>query len=926
MRTFSLAWLSLFVAPFFVAPDAQAQRAARDGDPFAATTDTEAQNATITKVYDRVQRARRGLAVDDAVTSGPSVGFVTVNDLPENDMPREVAYSADGTEAVIVGRDTDTVSFLDVATLAIPHSVTVGDFPVHVAVTPDNQYAVVPNLSSDTVSIIDIPTHSLVANVPITGSQPFRVAVTSDSAFAVVGVINDGVNSSISVIDLATQTEVRSFGTVPQGAYGFFFTPEPGIFGNLYTTFALSPDDATLVIPDRGNDQVAIYDITNGSQVAVLPTDAVPTSVDISDDGALAVIGLQGGGATVVTIDLTVLSITNSFVTPNSPSAALIRVTPDKTHAILPIQNAVEFINLTTGAVASTISTGVVGDIEISFDGQYALVSNFNFRIIDIASQSLVKTIPFAACVESAASPTQQRVVALNNRFREDAHVYDTDGAAGFLEGAVLTGPANEADAPRTLAVVPDGSRVLIAGNTSDNVTALDLPTFQVAGYLPAGRRALGIEVSEDGQTAVVANGTDDTVSILDLGVPFTEVATLSTPATPAEVEISPDGTRAYVTSLAGTDRLYFIDLAGGASSVTASLITGQMGSVGYTYGVFSGLTLSPDGSTLAVCISFDDELLLVDTATETEIARVPVGDFPIRASFSSDSSKVYVSHSFGDNLYEVTVAGAGSSVTGIAQNIEFPLQVTVGPEDEFVYVGSFDFSNPNLAVVETASMTKVATVPLNSRPRSHARAGSGLFVTLTDGELARVALAGPATSVVETVPLDGSPSDMVFSAATGLAICAQPGADDGVNLVQFGGGSQVYCSPAIPNSTGNSAVISASGTFLAGGYPLRLTASDMPMNQFGYFLAGQTQGLIVMPGGSQGNLCLNGTIGRFRKDVQSSGMDGEFSLDVDTNKIPLSPPVAILAGETWNFTAWFRDNNPTATSNFTDAISILFD
>ena len=30
-------------------------------------------------------------------------------------------------------------------------------------------------------------------------------------------------------------------------------------------------------------------------------------------------------------------------------------------------------------------------------------------------------------------------------------------------------------------------------------------------------------------------------------------------------------------------------------------------------------------------------------------------------------------------------------------------------------------------------------------------------------------------------------------------------------------------------------------------------------------------------------------------------------------------------AGETWNFTTWYRDVNPTPTSNFTDAISVLF-
>ena len=40
---------------------------------------------------------------------------------------------------------------------------------------------------------------------------------------------------------------------------------------------------------------------------------------------------------------------------------------------------------------------------------------------------------------------------------------------------------------------------------------------------------------------------------------------------------------------------------------------------------------------------------------------------------------------------------------------------------------------------------------------------------------------------------------------------------------------------------------------------------------------------------------------------------------------LPLTPPVAIQPGDTWNFTAWYRDQNPTPTSNFTDAVQVPF-
>ncbi len=61
-------------------------------------------------------------------------------------------------------------------------------------------------------------------------------------------------------------------------------------------------------------------------------------------------------------------------------------------------------------------------------------------------------------------------------------------------------------------------------------------------------------------------------------------------------------------------------------------------------------------------------------------------------------------------------------------------------------------------------------------------------------------------------------------------------------------------------------------------------------------------------------------------KQVQNSGAAGEITIQVDLTQLPTpSGPHVVLAGETWNFQAWFRDANPGATSNFTDGLSILF-
>ncbi|MEM6572476.1 MAG: DNRLRE domain-containing protein [Planctomycetota bacterium] len=135
------------------------------------------------------------------------------------------------------------------------------------------------------------------------------------------------------------------------------------------------------------------------------------------------------------------------------------------------------------------------------------------------------------------------------------------------------------------------------------------------------------------------------------------------------------------------------------------------------------------------------------------------------------------------------------------------------------------------------------------------------------------------------------------------------------------------YCGPAVANSSGASAVMSATGSAVAADNSLMLTASSLPTNSAGYFLLSETQGFVVGAGGSAGNLCLGGSVGRFDAQVQFSGATGEISIPVDLTNVP-SPTggTAIVAGSTWNFQAWFRDAvGGQPTSNFSDGLTLQF-
>jgi len=133
------------------------------------------------------------------------------------------------------------------------------------------------------------------------------------------------------------------------------------------------------------------------------------------------------------------------------------------------------------------------------------------------------------------------------------------------------------------------------------------------------------------------------------------------------------------------------------------------------------------------------------------------------------------------------------------------------------------------------------------------------------------------------------------------------------------------YCT-AVANSTGAAASITAQGSIVAADNDLTLLATGMPAQQFGIFVTSQTQGATPI---ASGNLCVAGDIVRFQGPGQilQSDLDGEFSLQVDTTALPAGVPTPILQGETWSFTAWYRDTNAMGpTANFSDAVEITFE
>lgn len=134
------------------------------------------------------------------------------------------------------------------------------------------------------------------------------------------------------------------------------------------------------------------------------------------------------------------------------------------------------------------------------------------------------------------------------------------------------------------------------------------------------------------------------------------------------------------------------------------------------------------------------------------------------------------------------------------------------------------------------------------------------------------------------------------------------------------------FCT-AVPNSTGQAGLMSATGSANVADNNLTLLASRLPAG-FGIFVVSRDQGFTSVPN-SVGNLCLSGIIGRYQmqSEIFQVNANGLGSLMLDLQEIPQANAlVAVVPGDTWRFQAWHRDVVAgTATSNFTAGLEIVF-
>ncbi|MEM8710175.1 MAG: hypothetical protein AAGG01_04430, partial [Planctomycetota bacterium] len=118
--------------------------------------------------------------------------------------------------------------------------------------------------------------------------------------------------------------------------------------------------------------------------------------------------------------------------------------------------------------------------------------------------------------------------------------------------------------------------------------------------------------------------------------------------------------------------------------------------------------------------------------------------------------------------------------------------------------------------------------------------------------------------------------------------------------------------------TSGGVAAMATAGTTSVAANDLVLFCTSLPSETFGVFFYGQTPAQAPV---GDGNICINNPF--FRIAAVQATLFGEAFLPLDLTNLQ-DPAGQIMAGETWNFSFWFRQMSP-AGFNFSNALAIQF-
>jgi YVTN family beta-propeller protein len=290
------------------------------------------------------------------------------------------------------------------------------------------------------------------------------------------------------------------------------------------------------------------------------------------------------------------------------------------------------------------------GDDEPTHDSIY----NRFISVVDTATMKATRVKDDSLQYGLAESPDGKQVYASEGDLGR-VGVFDVTGGTLARQGSVALDPE---DFPWGLTFGPDGRYAYVVGFRGNSLSVIDTKTRKSVARVGTGEFPYTVAVSPDGKHAYVSNW----------GLFNIEASQVESNAD--VVDLPPIEIGGYNTDRSSS--VWFYDLSNPAAPVVTNKV--RLGADVDGYEVISGslpssMAVSPDGATLAVTISNNDQVVLLNAATGAVRKTLdfhvfgadgPTGSQPNALAWSPDGRILYVAEGGRNSVAAVDAASGG--------------------------------------------------------------------------------------------------------------------------------------------------------------------------------------------------------------------------------------------------------------------------
>jgi YVTN family beta-propeller protein len=320
-------------------------------------------------------------------------------------------------------------------------------------------------------------------------------------------------------------------------------------------------------------------------------------------------------------------------------------------------------------------------------------------RDYQLAAFLLAALVLVLAEAQPVAAQPYAYVVGQRSPFGTPALVSVINTASNTIVATIPVGGNCLCVNPDSIAIVPDLSRVYVSNEAANSVSVISTASDSVVATIGVGTGPTAIVANLAGTRVYVVNGSGVTsVSEIDTA---TNAVVRTTPLAVLQARgmaITSDGSQLYISVTAPSPTVKVIDTA--SMSITATIPVGNL-----PYG--AGVT--PDGGRAYVASYSSNTVSEIDTQRNTVTRTIPVGGGANSARVAPDGTRAYVANTVSSTIsvidLQTNVVVATIPVTTNPRTLEFL------PDGTRFYVAN----SGNVQVINTATNAIVATVPFNA-------------------------------------------------------------------------------------------------------------------------------------------------------------------------------------------------------------------